>query len=60
MSFTGLSTELKMVQRRGAGNTVEENSKRLLPNPNCASCRQQAHAGSKTLLQQNLNAGCPV
>jgi len=43
----------------GAGNTTEENSS-IFFLIQCASCRQQGHVGSKTLLQQSppLNWGC--
>jgi len=55
--------QLCMLQYRdGVGNTAEENSS-IFFLIQTASCRQQGHVGSKTLLQQNppvLIWGCQL
>ena len=57
-----LLTGLPSQYGNGAGNIAEENSS-LFSLILCASCHQQQHAGSKTLLQQNppvLSWGCQL
>jgi len=49
------------VKRRGdsVGNTVNENSSVCSPQSEFAGCRQQGHAGSKTLHRQNPKLSAP-